>query len=92
MISSPHIFRFAYMMKNRENSSVKHSKENHILLSFLNLSTLQSAVQNCLSKLIFICNSSQTEFRFTTSETKIDYYHQKVNARVASLVAERVKT
>ena len=80
------------MLKNRENSAVKHPKENHILLSFLNLSTLQSAVQNCLSKLIFICNSSQTEFRFTTSEMKIDYYHQKLNARVASLVAERVKT
>ena len=80
------------MLKNRENSAVKHSKENHILVSFLNLSTLQCAVQNCLSKLIFTCNSSQTQFRFATSETKIDYYHQKVNARVASLVAERVKT
>ena len=29
---------------------------------------------------------------FTISETKLDYYHQKVNVRVASRVAERLKT
>ena len=29
---------------------------------------------------------------FTTSETKLDYYHQKVNLRVASWVTERVKS
>ena len=29
---------------------------------------------------------------FTTSETKVDYYHQKVNVRVMSQVAERFKT
>ena len=28
---------------------------------------------------------------FTTSETKLAYYHQKVNVRVASRVAERLK-
>ena len=33
-----------------------------------------------------------TQFVFTTSETELDYYPQKVNARVASLVAERLKT
>ena len=29
---------------------------------------------------------------FTTSETDLDYYHQKVSVRVASRVAERLKT
>ena len=32
------------------------------------------------------------KFVFTTSETELDYYHQKVSARVASRVAERLKT
>ena len=30
------------------------------------------------------------EFLFTTSETEVDYYHQKVNVRVASRVAEEL--
>ena len=29
---------------------------------------------------------------FTTSETELDYYHQKVSVRVASRIAERLKT
>ena len=32
------------------------------------------------------------EIIFTTSETELDYYHQKVNVWVASRVAERLKT
>ena len=32
------------------------------------------------------------QFFFTTSETELDYYHQKVSARVASRVAKRLKT
>ena len=32
------------------------------------------------------------KFIFTTSETELDYYHQKVSAQVASRVAERLKT
>ena len=32
------------------------------------------------------------EFVFTTSEKELDYYHQKVNVRIASGVAERLKT
>ena len=32
------------------------------------------------------------QFFFTTSETELGYYHQKVNVRVASRVAERLKT
>ena len=32
------------------------------------------------------------KFIFTTSATELDYYHQKVNVRVASQVAERLKT
>ena len=32
------------------------------------------------------------QFVFTTSEKELDYYHQKVNVRVASRVAERLKT
>ena len=32
------------------------------------------------------------QFLFTTSETELDYYHQKMNVRVASRVAERLKT
>ena len=31
------------------------------------------------------------QFVFTTSETEVDYYHQKVNLRVASRVAERLR-
>ena len=33
-----------------------------------------------------------TQFLFTTSETKLDYYHQKVSVRVTSRVAEGLKT
>ena len=33
-----------------------------------------------------------SQFLCTTSETEVDYYHQKVNVRVASQVAERNKT
>ena len=29
---------------------------------------------------------------FTTSETELDYYHQEVSVRVASRIAERLKT
>ena len=32
------------------------------------------------------------QFSFTTSETKLDYYHQEVNAQVASRVVERLKS
>ena len=32
------------------------------------------------------------QFLFTTNETELGYYHQKVNVRVASRVAERLKT
>ena len=32
------------------------------------------------------------QFFFTTSETELDYYHQKVSVRVASRVAEQLKT
>ena len=32
------------------------------------------------------------QFLFTTSETELGYYHQKVNVRVASRAAERLKT
>ena len=32
------------------------------------------------------------QFFFTTSETGLDYYHQKVSVRVASRVAERLNT
>ena len=32
------------------------------------------------------------QFAFTTSETELDWYHQKVNTRVASQVVERPKT
>ena len=32
------------------------------------------------------------QFFFTTSETELDYYHQKVTERIASQVAERFKT
>ena len=33
-----------------------------------------------------------SSFLFTISETEPDYYHQKVNVRVISQVAERLKT
>ena len=32
------------------------------------------------------------QFIFTTSGTELDYYHQKVNVRVASQVFKRLKT
>ena len=39
------------------------------------------------------CNNMNVGvFFFTTSETELDYYHQKVSARVASRIAERLKT
>ena len=41
-------------------------------------------VQNCTFKDFHFL----AQFPFTTSETELDYYHQKVNARVA----ERLKT
>ena len=58
------------------------------------------------SQLIWICKSIDgnlrqnicrhfnilAKFLFTTSETKLDYYHQKVNVQIASRVAERRKT
>ena len=31
------------------------------------------------------------EFSFTTNETKLDYYHQRLSVRAASRVAERLK-
>ena len=31
-------------------------------------------------------------FLYTTGETELDYYYQKVSVRVASRVAERLKT
>ena len=49
----------------------------------------------------YICNLGQNirrlfhvlaKFVFTKSETELDYYHQKVSARVAARVAERLKT
>ena len=33
-----------------------------------------------------------SQFIFTTSQTELDYYHQKVNVRVVPRVAERLKT
>ena len=36
--------------------------------------------------------STFSQFLFTTTETEIDYYHQKVNLRVASRVVKRLKT
>ena len=41
-----------------------------------------------------ICRLFQflARFTFTTSETELDHYHHKVNVRVASRVAERLKT
>ena len=32
------------------------------------------------------------QFPFTTSESELDYHHEKVNLRVASRIAERLKT
>ena len=32
------------------------------------------------------------QFFFTTSETELDYYHQKVSVQVASRIGERIKT
>ena len=50
--------------------------------------------------LIFFCNLGQNicrlhflaQFVLITSETELNYYHQKVNVRVASRVVERIKT
>ena len=50
---------------------------------------------------MFLYNLGQTirrlfyflaQFVFTTSEMEVDYHHQKVNVRVASRVAKRLKT
>ena len=41
-----------------------------------------------------ICRLSHflAQFVFSTSETELDYYHHRVNVRVASRVAERLKS
>ena len=41
-----------------------------------------------------ICNlfNFLVQFLFTTSETELEYYHQKINVRVALQVAEQLKT
>ena len=41
-----------------------------------------------------ICRLSHflAQFVFITSETELDYYHHRVNVRVASRVAERLKS
>ena len=76
-----------------------------LLISILQ-SWLLSQRENCLEKLLeqyhLFCNSRENICRiilvqsnfshnFTLSEIEQDYYHQKVNVRVASRVAERLK-
>ena len=46
----------------------------------------------CLGQKIFGLFYFLAHLVFTTSEMKLDYYHQKVNVRVASQVAKRLKT
>ena len=45
-----------------------------------------------LTQNIFSLFQVLVQFLFTSSETEIDYYHQKVNVRNVSRVAERFKT
>ena len=48
--------------------------------------------QSILDKTFVRLFRDLVQFLFTTRETELDYYHQKVNVRVASRVAERLKT
>ena len=60
--------------------------------AFLNKKKLKGKFSNNLGR--NICRRSHffAQFLFTTSETELNYCHQKVNVRVASQVAERLKT
>ena len=49
--------------------------------------TLYNHEQNCCRFSNFL-----EQLSFTTSESELDYYHQKVNLWVASRVAEWLKT
>ena len=60
-------------------------KKRNIANSFWN--TSYNLEQNTCRLFHFL-----VQFVFTTSETELDYYHQKVNIPVASQVAEQLKT
>ena len=57
---------------------------------------MKKMYQEIFYKYFKACNFGQifhfvTQFLFTIDETELDYYHQKVNIRVASQVAKRLK-
>ena len=54
--------------------------------------TLKRKFSDSLGKCIYRLFQVLAQFIFTTSETELDYHDQKVNVRVASWVAEWLKT
>ena len=41
---------------------------------------------------IFVPFHALAQFPFTTSESELDYYHQKVDVKVASQIAKGIET
>ena len=85
---------YHFLLKNRSRRSQIFVKIG-VLKNFANF----AGKHLCWS--LFLINLGQniwrlfhvlTQFLFTASETELDYYHQKVNVRVASRVAEPPKT
>ena len=60
--------------------------------AFLNKSNLKGKFSDNLGQKICRLFHFLAQFVFTTSKTELDYYHQKVNERVALRVAEPLKT
>ena len=70
-------------------------KSDIVNLKWVNLKLIVSYEENVncnLGQNIWRLFHFLAQFLFTTSETELDYYQQKVNVRVASRVAERLKT
>ena len=53
---------------------------------------LQKTFDNNLGHKICRLFYAQAQFLFTTNETEVSYYHQKMNIRVVQQVSERLKT
>ena len=60
--------------------------------AFLNKSKLKGKFSDNLGQNICRLFHFLAQFVFTTNETELDCHHQKVNTRVASPVAVRLKT
>ena len=64
----------------------------HYNYCIINSSVVESAMNCNLGQNIWRLFHFLEQFFFTASETELNYYHQKLSVRVASRVAERLKT